>query len=79
MDVCLEELCVLSPFSRPRLWNEYPLYEVMFRTVKQRPNYPTQPFFSQEERCTFVATFITIAITTVWGAGSSLNSRSSDQ
>jgi hypothetical protein len=50
-----------------------------FARSNNGPTIPRNHSSAMRIRCTFVATFIAIAITTVWGAGSSLNSRSSEQ
>ena len=47
----LEELGVLRSFSRPRVSNDNPFSESLFRTVKYRPDYPRRPFQSVEEAC----------------------------
>jgi len=49
LEVRLEELGVLRSFSRPRVSNDNPYSESLFRTVKYRPNYPNRPFSSKEE------------------------------
>ena len=54
----LEELGVLRSFSRPRVSNDNPYSESLFRTVKYRPNYPRRPFASTEKACTWVAMFV---------------------
>jgi hypothetical protein len=54
----LEELGVLRSFSRPRVSNDNPFSESLFRTVKYRPDYPRRPFQSVEEACTWVARFV---------------------
>ena len=54
----LEELGVLRSFSRPRVSNDNPYSESLFRTAKYRPNYPNRPFASQEEACLWVASFV---------------------
>jgi len=36
----LEELGVLRSFSRPRVLNDTPYSELLFRTAKYRPDYP---------------------------------------
>ena len=51
----LEELGVLRSFSRPRVSNDNPYSESLFRTVKYRPDYPRRPFRSVEEACAWVA------------------------
>ena len=54
----LEELGVLRSFSRPRVSNDNPYSESLFRTVKYRPDYPTRPFQSVEEACLWVCAFV---------------------
>jgi transposase InsO family protein len=54
----LEELGVLRSFSRPRVSNDNPFSESLFRTVKYRPNYPRRPFTSAKEACAWVAAFV---------------------
>jgi transposase InsO family protein len=44
MVVTLERLGVLASFSRPRVSNDNPFSESLFRTMKYRPEYPAQPF-----------------------------------
>lgn len=40
----LEQLGVAASFSRPRVSNDNPYAEALFRTCKYRPNYPKKPF-----------------------------------
>ena len=54
----LEELGVLRSFSRPRVSNDNPYSESLFRTVKFRPDYPSRPFDSKAEACEWVAAFV---------------------
>jgi transposase InsO family protein len=54
----LEELGVLRSFSRPRVSNDNPFSESLFRTVKYRPDYPSRPFASKDEACEWVAAFV---------------------
>jgi hypothetical protein len=54
----LEEMGVLRSFSRPRVSNDNPYSESLFRTVKYRPDYPSRPFASKDEACEWVATFV---------------------
>jgi transposase InsO family protein len=54
----LEELGVLRSFSRPRISNDNPYSESLFRTAKYRPDYPRRPFASVEEACLWVASFV---------------------
>jgi hypothetical protein len=58
LEVRLEELGVLRSFSRPRVSNDNPYSESLFRTVKYRPNYPNWPFRSKEEACQWVFSFV---------------------
>jgi len=54
----LEELGVLRSFSRPRVRNDNPYSESLFRTAKYRPDYPSRPFTSVETACQWVAAFV---------------------
>jgi len=54
----LEELGVLRSFSRPRVSNDNPYSESLFRTVKYRPDYPNRPFASKAEASEWVAAFV---------------------
>ena len=54
----LEELGVLRSFSRPRVSNDNPYSESLFRTVKYRPDYPNRPFACKAEACEWVAAFV---------------------
>ena len=54
----LEELGVLRSFSRPRVSNDNPYSESLFRTAQYRPDYPSRPFMSKEAACQWVATFV---------------------
>jgi len=54
----LEEMGVLRSFSRPRVSNDNPYSESLFRTVKYRPDYPSRPFASKEEACEWVVSFV---------------------
>ena len=54
----LEELGVLRSFSRPRVSNDNPYSESLFRTVKYRPDYPRRPFASKDQACKWVAEFV---------------------
>jgi len=54
----LEELGVLRSFSRPRVSNDNPYSESLFRTAKYRPDYPSRPFASKEEACQWVSSFV---------------------
>jgi len=54
----LEELGVLRSFSRPRVSNDNPYSESLFRTAKYQPDYPSRPFTSQEAACQWVSPFV---------------------
>nr|WP_225323103.1 IS3 family transposase [Synechococcus sp. RSCCF101] len=58
LEVRLEELGVLRSFSRPRVSNDNPYSESLFRTAKYRPDYPRRPFQSGTEACDWVASFV---------------------
>lgn len=45
----LQWLGVVPSFSRPRVYDDNPYSEALFRTVKYRPEYPQQPFVSLED------------------------------
>jgi transposase InsO family protein len=48
LDARLEELGVIMSFSRPRVTNDNPYSESLFRTVKYRPDYTRLRFCSQD-------------------------------
>jgi len=54
----LEDLGVLRSFSRPRVSNDNPYSESLFRTAKYRPDYPSRPFANKEEACQWVSSFV---------------------
>ena len=54
----LRELGVLASFSRPRVSDDNPFSEALFRTMKYRPHYPSRPFASIEEARSWVEPFI---------------------
>lgn len=54
----LEEMGVLRTFSRPRVSNDNPYSESLFRTVKHRTDSPRRPFASEDEACQWVAVFV---------------------
>lgn len=53
----LQGLGVIPSFSRPRVSDDNPYSEALFRTVKYRPEYPSRPFESLEEAREWVANF----------------------
>ena len=58
MLVTLERLGVLASFSRPRVSNDNPFSESLFRTLKYRPEYPDDPFASIAEAEAWVEGFV---------------------
>jgi putative transposase len=54
----LEELGVLRSFFRPRVSNDNPYSESLFRTAKYQSGYPSKPFASKNDACKWVASFL---------------------
>lgn len=54
----LEKLGVQSSFSRPRVSNDNPYSESLFKTMKYRPRYPFKGFTSIEEARKWVGEFV---------------------
>lgn len=54
----LELLGVASSYSRPRVSNDNPFSEALFRTCKYRPNYPSEGFESLEIAQKWVMEFV---------------------
>lgn len=54
----LQRLGVVASFSRPRVCDDNPYSEALFRTMKYRPEYPSRPFASLEEARAWVAGFV---------------------
>jgi transposase InsO family protein len=54
----LQELGLVPSFSRPRVSDDNPFSEALFRTLKYRPEYPTKPFSSIEQAQEWVARFV---------------------
>jgi putative transposase len=55
----LQKLGVVPSFSRPRVSDDNPYSEALFRTLKYRPQYPARPFESLEEAQAWVDRFVT--------------------
>lgn len=53
----MEQLGVISSFSRPRVSDDNPYSESLFRTVKYHPTYPRNPFHSATSAQTWVDFF----------------------
>ena len=58
MLVMLQRLGVVPSFSRPRVSDDNPYSESLFKTVKYCPMYPSKPFASIEEARKWVAKFV---------------------
>jgi putative transposase len=54
----LHKLGILASFSRPRVSDDNPYAEALFRTLKYRPGYPRRPFESTEEAAQWVRGFV---------------------
>jgi hypothetical protein len=44
MTATMQKLGIMPSFSRPRVSDDNPYSESLFRTMKYRPEYPSQPF-----------------------------------
>lgn len=53
-----QDLGIVPSYSRPRVSDDNPYSEALFRTAKYRPEYPTQPFASIEAAREWVARFV---------------------
>jgi len=54
----LHTLGVIPSFSRPKVSNDNPFSESLFRTMKYRPEYPSKPFSSIEEAQLWIDDFV---------------------
>jgi len=54
----LQRLGVVPSFSRPAVSNDNPFSEALFKTLKYRPEFPSQPFESLETARTWVHAFV---------------------
>jgi transposase InsO family protein len=54
----LQELGVVSSYSRPRVSNDNPYSEALFRTVKYHPRWPSEGFASLEDTRMWVKEFV---------------------
>jgi transposase InsO family protein len=54
----LERLGIVASFSRPRVSDDNPYSEALFRTVKYRPEYPTNPFKDLQDARSWVEAFV---------------------
>lgn len=58
LQATLTSLGVFASFSRPRVSNDNPYSEALFRTLKYRPEYPQRPFASLDEAQAWVDRFV---------------------
>ena len=54
----LQSLGVVPSFSRPHVSDDNPYSEALFRTLKYRPEYPSDPFDSVQDAREWVAKFV---------------------
>ena len=54
----LQALGVCASFSRPRVSNDNPFSESLFRTLKYRPGYPSKPFSNLQAARDWVCAFV---------------------
>jgi len=54
----LESLGIMASFSRPRVSNDNPYSEALFRTCKYRPNYPQSGFETIEDSRHWIGQFV---------------------
>lgn len=55
----LQRLGIVASFSRPRVSDDNPYSEALFRTLKYRPEFPSKPFASLEQARQWVEAFVT--------------------
>jgi integrase-like protein len=54
----LQWLGITSSFSRPRVSDDNPFSEALFRPLKYRPSFPDKPFSSLEEARSWATSFV---------------------
>lgn len=57
MKVTLEKLGIIASYSRPRVSNDNPFSEALFRTFKYRPDWPSKGFATKADAQTWVKSF----------------------
>ena len=57
MKTTMEKLGITSSYSRPRVSNDNPFSEALFRTFKYRPNWPTKGFATKADAQNWVKSF----------------------
>ena len=60
MKAKLEELAILSSYSRPRVSNDNPFSEALFRTLKYDGSWPSTGFSSLSDARDWVQQFVTV-------------------
>ena len=57
MKTTMEKLGITASYSRPRVSNDNPFSEALFRTFKYRPNWPTKGFATKADAQAWVRSF----------------------
>ncbi|MDB4254706.1 IS3 family transposase [bacterium] len=57
MKTTMEKLGIIASYSRPRVSNDNPFSEALFRTCKYRPNWPTKGFATKADAQALVKSF----------------------
>ena len=57
MKVTMEKLGITASYSRPRVSNDNPFSEALFRTCKYRPEWPTKGFAAKADAQVWVQSF----------------------
>ena len=58
MLAAMQALGIMPSFSRPSVSNDNPYSESLFKTLKYRPEYPSQPFADMTEARRWVSGFV---------------------
>ena len=58
MKVTLEKLGIIASYSRPRVSNDNPFSEALFRTCKYRPDWPSRGFATKADAQAWVKSFV---------------------
>jgi len=59
MKITMEKLGIIASYSRPRVSNDNPFSEALFRTCKYRPDWPRKGFTTKEDAQAWVKSFAT--------------------
>ncbi|WP_397544903.1 transposase [Roseicitreum antarcticum] len=57
MKTTMEKLGIIASYSRPRVSNDNPFSEALFRTCKYRPDWPTKGFATKDDAQAWVKSF----------------------